>query len=129
MLAVLPVAAFCAAVESLPAPTFADTEMSTNIPFAVSFDAMSRVDFSLSLDASPTNGVEVAIGTDADGDGHLSLDEADFTVGYRCGKGFRRDAGARSRCLAPAVRGRWNSAGCVPATWEKAFRLILASAL
>ena len=128
-LLLVPTTAFCAAVEQLPAPTFADTEVTTNIPFAVSFDAMSRVNFTLSLDASPTNGAEEAIGTDADGDGNLSLDEADFTVGYRCGKGYRRDAGARSRCLAPAVRGRWNSAGCVPATWEKAFRLILASAL
>ena len=93
-LLLVPATAFCAAVESLPAPTFADTEVSTNIPFAVSFDAMSRVDFSLSLDASPTNGVEVAIGEDADGDGHLSLDEVDFTVGYWCGKWFRRDAAA-----------------------------------
>ena len=64
----------------MPAPTFADTEVTTNIPFAVSFDTMSRVNFTLSLDASPTNGAEVAIGTDADGDGNLSLDEADFTV-------------------------------------------------
>ena len=68
------------AVAPLPAAEYADTEVSTNIPFAVSFDAMSRVDFSLSMDASPTNGVEVAIGEDADGDGNLSLDEADFTV-------------------------------------------------
>ena len=94
ILAILPAVAFGVTVETLPQSEYADTEVSTNIPFAVSFDAMSRVDFSLSLDASPTNGVEVAIGEDADGDGHLSLDEVDFTVGYRCGKWFRRDAAA-----------------------------------
>ena len=48
-----------AAVEPLPAPEFADTEVSTNIPFEVSFDAMSRIEFSLSLDASPTPNWEV----------------------------------------------------------------------
>ena len=80
ILALVLATAFCAAVELLPAPPLADTEVTTNIPFAVSFDTMSRVNFTLSLDSSPTNGAEVAIGTDADGDGNLSLDEADFTV-------------------------------------------------
>ena len=60
-LLLVPATAFCAAVGQLPAPTFADTEVTTNIPFAVSFDAMSRVDFSLSLDASPTNGEVVLV--------------------------------------------------------------------
>ena len=78
--------------EPLPQSEYADTEISTNIPFEVRFDAMSRLDFSISLDASPSNCVEAAIGADTDNDGNLSPEEADYTVGYRCGKWFRRDA-------------------------------------
>ena len=59
ILAILPTVAFGVTVESLPQSEYADTEVSTNIPFAVSFDTMSRVNFSLSLDASPSNSVEV----------------------------------------------------------------------
>ncbi len=43
------------------------SEATTNVPFAVDFGAMSRVSFTLALDASPTNAVEVSVGTDADG--------------------------------------------------------------
>ena len=88
----LPTAAFGVAVGPLPPSEYANTEVATNIPFAVSLETMSRVEFSLSLDASPTNCVEVAVGTDADGDGDLSLEEADWTVGFRCGAWFVRDA-------------------------------------
>ena len=91
-MAVLPVAAFGVTVEPLPQSDYADTEVSTNIPFAVSFDAMSRLEFTLLLDASPTNCVEAAIGTDTDNDGNLSPEETNYTVGYRCGKWFQRDA-------------------------------------
>ena len=92
IVAFLPVAAFGITVETLPVSEYADTEVSTNIPFAVSFDAMSRMNFSISLEASPSNCVEVSIGTDANGDGVLSLDETDRTFGYNCGMWFQRDA-------------------------------------
>ena len=92
LLMLIPTVAFAATVGSLPQSEYADTEVSTNIAFAVSFDAMSRLEFTLSLDASPTNCVEASIGTDADNDGNLSPEETDYTVGYRCGKWFQRDA-------------------------------------
>ena len=92
MLMLIPTVAVAATVGSLPQSEYADTEVSTNIAFAVSFDAMSRLEFTLSLDASPTNCVEAAIGTDTDNDGNLSPEETDYTVGYRCGKWFQRDA-------------------------------------
>ena len=92
MLMLIPTVAFAATVGSLPQSEYADTEVSTNIACAVSFDAMSRLGFKLSLDASPTNCVEAAIGTDTDNDGNLSPEETDYTVGYRCGKWFQRDA-------------------------------------
>ena len=81
IVALLPMAAFGVTVESLPPSEYADTEVSTNIPFAVSFGVMSRLELSLSLDASPTNCVEASIGTDTDNDGNLSPEETDYTVG------------------------------------------------
>ena len=92
MLAVFPIMAFGVTVETLPVSEYADTEVSTNIPFAVRFGAMSRMNFSISLDVSPSNRVEVSIGVDANGDGVLSLDETDQTFGYDCGRWFQRDA-------------------------------------
>ena len=91
-LLLVPTVTFGVNVEPLPQSEYADTEVSTNMPFTVSFDSMSRLEFALSLDASPTNCVEVSIGTDANEDGCLSLDETDYTVGYRCGVWFQRDA-------------------------------------
>ena len=90
--AILPVVAFGATVESLPQSEYADTEVSTNIPFEVSFDAMSRMNFSISLDASPSNCVEVSIGEDANGDGNLSPEEAACAFGFDCGRWYVRDA-------------------------------------
>ena len=92
MLAFLPAVAFGVTVEALPQSEYADTEVTTNIPFAVSFDTMSRVNFALSLDASPSNSVEVSIGEDANGDGNLSVEEAAYTFGFACGRWFKRDA-------------------------------------
>ena len=91
-LLLVPVVTLGVTTESLPQSAYADTEVSTNMPFVVSLDSMSRLEFALSLDSSLTNSVEVSIGTDADGDGNLSLDETDYTVGCRCGVWFRRDA-------------------------------------
>ena len=92
LILLVPVMAFGVTVEQLPQSGHAATEVSTNIPFEVSFDAMSRMNFSISLEASPSNCVEVSIGADANGDGVLSLDEADQTFGYNCGTWFQRDA-------------------------------------
>ena len=89
---VFPLAAAGVEISQLGVPEFLDTEVSTNIPFEVSLDSMSRMNFSISLDASPSNCVEAAIGTDTDNDGDLSPEETDYTVGYRCGKWFQRDA-------------------------------------
>ena len=91
-MAVLPVAAFGVTVETLPVSEYADMEVSTNIPFAVSFDAMSRMNFSISLEASPSNCVEVSIGEDANADGNLSPEESAYTFGFDCGCCFNRCA-------------------------------------
>ena len=93
MIPLLPMAAFAVTVEPLPQSEFADTEVSTNIAFAVERPAMTRIEFTVALDATPTNNVEVAIGTDANGDGNLAVEEAAHVFGYDCGTWFARSAG------------------------------------
>ena len=92
LILLLPTVALGVTIESLPRSEYADTEVSTNIPFGVSFDAMSRMNFSISLEASPSNCVEVSIGEDENADGNLSPEEAAYTFGFDCGKWFKRSA-------------------------------------
>ena len=93
MIPLLPMAAFAVTVEPLPQSEFADTEVSTNIAFAVERPAMTRIEFTVALDATPTNNVEVAIGTDANSDGNLAVEETAYVFGYDCGAWFARSAG------------------------------------
>ena len=93
MIPLLPMAALAVTVEPLPQSAFADTEVSTNIAFAVERPAMTRIEFTVALDATPTNNVEVAIGTDTNSDGNLAVEEAAYVFGYDCGAWFARSAG------------------------------------
>ena len=87
----LPVAALAVTVEPLPQGEYADTEASTNIAFVVERPEMTRIEFTVALEATPTNNVEVAIGTDGNGDGNLSVEEAAYVFGYDCATWFCRD--------------------------------------
>lgn len=87
------ISAFGVTVSALPQSEYADTEVSTNIAFAVERPAMTRIEFTVALDATPTNNVEVAIGTDANSDGNLEVEEAAYVFGYDCGAWFARSAG------------------------------------
>lgn len=89
----LSVSSFGVTIPGLPQSAFADTEVSTNIAFAVERPAMTRIEFTVALDATPTNNVEVAIGTDANSDGNLAVEEAAYVFGYDCGAWFARSAG------------------------------------
>ena len=91
LLVLLPAAAFAVTVAPLPSSEYADTEVSTNMSFVVDRSAMTRIDFTVALDATPTSNVEVAIGTDANGDGNLSVEESAHVFGYDCGKWFERN--------------------------------------
>ena len=99
----LPVSLFSVEVDPLPASQFADTEASTNIVFRVDRTAMSRINFTVSLDASAMNCVEVSIGTDENDDGRLSVAETDYTFGYDCGQWFSRSAVSDSETFEPDV--------------------------
>ncbi len=77
-------------VFSLPPVEYADTETSTNMPFAVGAEGAGRFTLSLECLATPSNNVEAAFGCDADHDGILDLGEIAFTVGWDCGAWFVR---------------------------------------
>ena len=90
-LMLFPLAALGTTVSELPPSEFADTEVSTNIAFVVDRSIMTRIEFTVALDATPTNNVEVAIGTDENSDGNLSVEESAYVFGYDCGNWFVRD--------------------------------------
>ena len=73
-LLLLPSVALAVRVDPLPFDASEDaiSEATTNIPFAVDFRTVSRIEFALTLDASPTNAVEVSVGTDADVEGRTA---------------------------------------------------------
>ena len=82
---------------ALPPVVHADTEVSTNVPFTAALDAAGRFAFDLSCRATPSNTVEVAFGTDANGNGVLEPEETDRVVGWDCGSWFTRK-GADGAC-------------------------------
>ena len=88
----------------LPPSAFADTEASTNIAIAVQ-DASRSLTVSLSLDASASNCVEVAVGHDAAlSDGGLSAAEASLLFGWDCGRWFLDAPGLTNRVeMLPAT--------------------------
>ena len=80
------------AVGPLPVPVYADTEVSTNFAFSAGEGQSRGIVFTVELQATPSNNVEVAIGVDADEDGSLSVDESGLCVGYDCGTWFVRSS-------------------------------------
>ena len=96
LFAVQVLAAASMRVNSLPAPEYADTEVSTNVCLEIpellaAGDNIRFLDVSLSLVATLTNNVEIAFGVDADEDGVLGCRERDFVLGWDCGAWFWRD--------------------------------------
>lgn len=97
-----PLTSLAVTICDLPPCDYADTEVSTNLPVTVDFRTMSRFEFTLAVDASPSNSIEIAIGTDVDGDGNLAPEESAHVFGYDCGRWFERSAKASSERRFPA---------------------------
>ena len=73
-------------VPSMPPPEFDDYEVITNCVFDASRQDAKEFAVRVELDATPSNGVEVVFGRDADGDGRLSRTETEISIGYCCGE-------------------------------------------
>ena len=74
----------------LPPTEYADTESATNHLFSTTRPGSQILSFQMSLLASPSNNVEIAIGRDSDEDGELSIDETALVVGWDCGEWIMR---------------------------------------
>ena len=74
------------AVPSMPPPEYDDCEVVTNCVFDASRQDAKEFAVRIELDATPSNGVEVVFGRDADGDGILSRTEEAMSIGYGCGE-------------------------------------------
>lgn len=82
-----------AVTQVLPTPPpgeYADTESSVNVPIADWLESGRRVKLVLEMDATPTNAIQVAFGTDLNGDEDLEPEEVMLVVGVDCGVPFGR---------------------------------------
>ena len=94
------------AVPEMPESEWDDTEVVTNAALPAA-RADSRVfSFTLELDATPSNNVEVAFGRDADHDGGLSRGEADMLVGWDCGEWKVVDCATGDEVIEQGTEGR-----------------------
>ena len=73
-------------VPSMPPPEYDDCEVVTNCVFDASRVDAKEFAVRIELEATPSNGVEVVFGRDANGDGLLSRAEETMSVGYDCGE-------------------------------------------
>ena len=95
-------------VAELPPGGFADTEVATNFPLRVDFTRLQKLHVALELDESASNGIEVLLGCDADGDGSLSVAEASLAFGYDCGTWFvRKTESDGLDVAASSMQGEW----------------------
>ena len=99
---------------TLPPVEHLDTETVTNVPFATWQKHLRSFTVKLAFDATPSNNVEMAFGTDGGtgttgsspvGDGELSPDERDLTVGWDCGAWFVEDGTTGARVTAAPTGG------------------------
>ena len=78
-------------VPSLPEAVRPDAEVNTNIALNVNAARLQTLTVSVEFESCETNEVLVALGADADGDGNLSIDEADIVFGCDCGAWYCAD--------------------------------------
>ena len=109
----------------LPSVEHLDTETVTNVPFTAWQEHLRHFTFKLAFDATPSNNVEMAFGTDgATGttgvspveDGTLSPDECDLVVGWDCGAWFVEEGATGERVTAAPAGAAAQSTTCVSST-------------
>jgi hypothetical protein len=86
----VPCAAFAARIKVPPMAMspYADTEVSTNLPFRASDEDSRGMELQFALDGCVSNSVQVAFGRDENGDGVLGVDETETLYGWRNGRYF-----------------------------------------
>ena len=103
LFATLTLHAHTVSTPKLPPPMFLDTEVSTNVAITAwtGWTEHTRsFKIVLSLDATPSNNVQVAFGVDEDADRLLSEEETKLTLGWDCGGWFVASAEHTNRFKA-----------------------------
>ena len=90
---------------ALPCVEYADTETVTNMAFTAWEQGMREFRFDLEFGGTASNNVEMAFGTDADGDGILTDDEVSVIAGWDCGELFIANNAADGRISETAASG------------------------
>ena len=88
---------------SLPEPSFFDGEVSRCYPLDQSGIGSIWIDLVASFIGTASNNLEIAIGTDADRDGELSLPETDLILGWSCGRYFLERFKASEVCEETSI--------------------------
>ncbi len=76
---------------SLERSELPDTEASTNLVFDTGAVRDNRWTLAFEVDATSVNNAQIEFGIDADGDGVLSANECEMSVGWDCGEWVLRD--------------------------------------
>ena len=99
---------------TLPPVEHLDTETVTNVPFTAWQPHLRYFTFNLTFNATPSNNVEMAFGTDENAgttgvspveNGVVTLDACDLTVGWDCGAWFVEDGASGARVTAAPTGG------------------------
>ena len=77
-------AQICQDLKPTPPPQYADCESDIVEPLKVAVKGLARVCVEISCDAKPDNALRVTIGTDANKDGALAIEEGDVRFGWDC---------------------------------------------
>ncbi len=96
----------------LPLVNHVDTETVTNVPFVAWERRLREFRFDLEFFGTASNNVEMAFGTDVNGDGVLSDGEVDIVTGWDCGEMFISNNAADERMIETSADGT-NVFSCV----------------
>ena len=97
----------------LPPVEHLDTEVVTNLVISIAAQGLREYTFELTFSGTASNNVEMAFGTDTDGDGALSVDEIGLSAGWDCGEWFVMNAATGERVSASAAEGAHSLAGAI----------------
>ena len=93
-------------ITQLPVSPFADTEVSTNM--VINKADINYVDLKFTFCGTPTNGLEMAFGTDANTNGVLDAEEVETRFGWRGGRYFIENALTCASFDSDAIAGSQN---------------------